>query len=75
LDEETAKRRLMAYTLVRFGGIAIFFLGIATIYTNLVRVGGWPQAGAIIAIVGAVDALLAPHFLKRAWDRQDQDRG
>ena len=42
-------------------------------YTNLVRFGGWPQVGAIIAIVGAVDALLAPHFLKRAWDRQDQD--
>lgn len=73
MDEETARRRLLLYTLVRFGGLAIFFLGVATIYTNLVRPGGWPQVGAIIAIVGAIDALLAPHFLKRAWDRQDQD--
>jgi hypothetical protein len=73
LDEDTARRRLLIYTLVRFGGLAIFFLGVATIYTNLVRLGGWPRIGAIIAIIGAIDALLAPHFLKRAWDRRDQD--
>ena len=74
MDDDKARQRLLTYTLVRFGGVAIFFLGIATIYTGLLRVGGWPQAGAIIAILGAIDALLAPHFLKRAWDRQDQER-
>lgn len=71
IDDDTARKRLLLYSLVRLGGLAIFFLGIAIFYTNIVRRGGWPQLGAIIAIFGAVDALLAPHLLKRAWDNQD----
>ena len=72
MDEDVAKRRLLIYTLVRFGGLAIFFLGVAIIYTNLVRPGGWPQLGAVIAIMGVIDAMFAPRLLKRAWDEQDQ---
>ena len=73
MDEETAKRRLLLYSLVRIGGLAIFFLGIAIIYTGLLRRGGWPQLGAVVAILGVLDALLAPRMLKRSWDRQDSD--
>jgi membrane protein implicated in regulation of membrane protease activity len=73
MDDDTAKRRLLLYGLVRLGGLAIFFLGIAIIYTNLVRPGGWPQLGAIIAIIGVIDAMLVPRLIKRGWDRQDQD--
>jgi membrane protein implicated in regulation of membrane protease activity len=57
---------------VRFGGLIIFFLGVAIMYTNLVRPGGWPQVGAIVAILGVLDAMLAPRILKKAWDRQDE---
>jgi hypothetical protein len=70
-DEARWRNRLLVYSLVRFGGLAIFFLGLAIIYTNLIRPGGWPQVGAIIAILGAIDALFAPRLLKREWDRQD----
>ena len=73
MDDATAQRRLLLYSLVRVGGLAIFFLGIAIIYTNLVRPGGWPQLGAIIAILGVIDALFAPRLLKRSWDRQDSE--
>jgi membrane protein implicated in regulation of membrane protease activity len=73
-DDAQARNRLLAYTLVRVGGLAIFFLGIAIFYTNLVRPGGWPQLGAIVAILGVIDSLLAPRLLKRAWDRQDRNR-
>jgi hypothetical protein len=74
MDEDTVwRRRLLIYSLVRFGGLAIFFLGLAIIYTDLVRPGGWPQVGAIVAIMGALDALFAPHMLKREWDRQDRE--
>ena len=66
------KRRLLAYSLVRLGGLAIFFLGIAIIYTGLLREGGWPQAGAIVAVMGVIDAFFAPRLLKRAWDEQDR---
>ena len=71
-DDARARNRLIAYSLVRMGGLAIFFFGIAIIYTNLVRQGGWPQLGAIVAIMGAIDAVFAPRLLKKAWDQQDR---
>ena len=75
MDEDTrARNRLLAYTAVRFAGLVVFFLGIAVMYTNLLRPGGWPQVGAIIVILGVLDAVLAPHVLKKAWDRQDREQ-
>ena len=71
-DDTKARNRLLAYTAVRAGGLAIFFLGMAIIYTNLLREGGWPQVGAIVAMMGVIDALFAPRLLKRAWDEQDR---
>ena len=73
-DDRQARNRLIAYSAVRAGGLAIFFLGIAIIYTGLVRPGGWPQVGAIVAIMGVIDALFAPRLLKRAWDEQDRNK-
>ena len=72
MDDDVARRRLLLFSLVRLGGLAIFFLGIAIFYTNLVRPGGWPQLGAIVAIMGAIDAMFAPLLLKRAWDDRDR---
>jgi membrane protein implicated in regulation of membrane protease activity len=74
MDDSTWRNRLLIYSLVRFGGLAIFFLGLAIIYTSVLRPGGWPQVGAIVAILGAIDALFAPRLLKREWDRQDRDK-
>ena len=71
-DSDVWRKRLLLYSLVRFGGLAIFFLGLAIIYTNIVREGGWPQVGAIVAIMGAIDALFAPRMLKKLWDEQDR---
>ncbi|HEX8841001.1 MAG TPA: hypothetical protein VF757_01755 [Sphingomicrobium sp.] len=74
MDEDVAGKRLVLYSLVRLGGLAIFFLGLAIIYTNLVREGGWPQVGAIVAIMGAIDAVFAPRLLKKVWDQQDANK-
>lgn len=68
------RRRLLIYSAVRIGGLAIFFLGVAIAYSDLVREGGWPQVGAIVAIMGVIDAVLAPRLLKREWDRQDREK-
>ena len=73
MDDKTARNRLLAATAVRLGGLAIFFVGVAIIYTDLLREGGWPQVGAIIAIMGVIDAMLAPRILKKAWDEQDRE--
>jgi len=72
-DEALWRRRLLVYSLVRLGGVAIFFLGLAIIYTNLLRQGGWPQVGAVVAILGVIDAFFAPRLLKRAWNEQDRE--
>jgi hypothetical protein len=72
MDDDLARRRLLLYTLVRFAGLAVFFLGIAIVYTDLLRPGGWPQVGAVVAIMGAIDAMFAPLLLKKAWDEQDR---
>ena len=74
MDDDIARRRLLIYSLVRLGGLAIFFLGIAVIYTNLVRPGGWPQVGAVVAILGVIDSVFAPRLLKSAWDREDREK-
>jgi hypothetical protein len=73
-DEALWRRRLLAYSAVRIGGLAIFFVGVAIAYSDLVREGGWPQVGAIVAIMGVIDALFAPRLLKREWDRQDREK-
>ncbi len=72
MDDGTAQKRLLLYSLVRAGGLAVFFLGIAIVYTDLLRPGGWPQIGAIVAIMGVIDAMFAPRLLKRAWDGKDR---
>ena len=74
MDDNIARQRLLLYTAVRFGGLLIFFLGVAIMYTNIVRPGGWPQVGAIIAIIGVIDAMFLPRLLKKAWDKSDQSQ-
>ena len=73
-DEAVWRKRLLAYSAVRLGGLAIFFTGLAIIYTDLLREGGWPQVGAIIAIMGVIDTVFAPRMLKKLWDQQDSER-
>jgi len=73
-DDALFRKRLLIYSLVRFGGLAIFFLGVAIMYTDLLRQGGWPQVGAVVAILGVIDAFFAPRILKKAWDEQDRQQ-
>ena len=70
-DDDVWRKRLLHYSLARFGGLVVFFLGVAIIYTGLLRPGGWPQLGAIVAILGAIDTLFAPRLLKKLWDERD----
>jgi hypothetical protein len=74
MDDNIARQRLLLYTAVRFGGLLIFFLGVAIMYTNIVRPGGWPQVGAIVAIIGVIDAMFLPRLLKKGWDKSDQSQ-
>lgn len=73
-DEALWQKRLLLYTLVRLVGLIFFFIGLAIIYTNLARRGGAAQVGAVVAILGALDALFAPRLLKRSWDVKDREK-
>ena len=74
VDERTYRNRLLAYLGARAFGLAIMLLGIAIIYSDLLREGGWPQVGAIVAIMGLIDALFAPRLLKKMWDEKDREQ-
>lgn len=70
-DESVWKHRFALYTAARVGGLGIFLIGVAIGYSNLVRAGGWPQLGAAVAILGVINAMLAPRLIKKAWERED----
>ena len=73
-DEDLWRRRFHAFMAVRLFGLATFLLGIAIIYTDLLREGGWPAVGGILVIVGTIDAVFAPRLLKKLWQQQDRER-
>ena len=70
-DEALWRRRFMMFMAARLFGLATFLLGIAIAYGDLLREGGWPALGAIIAIMGAIDAVFAPKLLRKHWERED----
>jgi hypothetical protein len=68
-DEGLWRKRFQVFALVRILGVATFLLGVAIAYSDLVRPGGWPLVGGILAICGVIDAVFAPKLLKRMWER------
>jgi hypothetical protein len=72
-DEDIWRRRFQAFVLVRLFGLATFVAGVAVMYTDLLRPGGWPAVGAILAIMGALDAVFAPKMLRKTWEQQDRE--
>ena len=69
-DEALWKRRFLIFTFVRLAGLAMFFLGIAITFGDLLRGGGWPAVGVPIAIIGLIDAVFSPRLLKKLWERK-----
>lgn len=71
-DEALWKRRFLTFMLLRLLGLATFFAGVAIAFSDIVRPGGWPLVGAVLAIMGVIDALFAPRLLKAMWEREDK---
>ena len=69
-DDGVWKTRFHQLMLVRLTASAVFMLGIAVMFTDLVREGGLPQLGAVLAIIGAVASVLAPRLLKKMWEQR-----
>ncbi len=73
-SDDIWRRRFQLFMLARLVGVATFLFGIAIAYTNMVRPGGWPLVGGLIAIAGAIDAVFAPRLLKKLWQQQDEQQ-
>ncbi|MDP1908656.1 MAG: hypothetical protein Q8K85_10150 [Hyphomicrobium sp.] len=69
-DELLWKKRFRVFALVRLAGVALFLFGIAVMFSDLLKPGGWPLLGGVLAITGAIDAVIAPRVLKRSWDKK-----
>ncbi len=71
-DDDVWRRRFQLFAAIRLFGLLTFLLGIAIAFSDLVRPGGWRLVGGILAIIGAIDAVLAPRILKKGWERLDK---
>lgn len=73
-DEALWKRRFCLYMGARLFGLLTFFAGVAIMFTDLLREGGWPVVGGVVMIAGLADAVLAPRLLKQQWRKEDESR-
>ena len=71
-DDELWKKRFRTFLAIRLAGIATFLVGIAVAFSDLVQPGGQKLIGGLLAVMGALDAVIAPRVLKRSWERQDK---
>jgi hypothetical protein len=71
-DEDKWKRRFHLFMAARLFGLATFLLGIAIMFTGILRPGGWPVVGSIVVILGLLDAVVAPKLMKKQWDAEDR---
>jgi hypothetical protein len=71
-DDQLWKRRFQLFLAIRLVGLATFLVGIAIALTGLVQPGGNKLIGGLLAVMGALAAVIAPRILRRGWERQDQ---
>jgi len=71
VTDEEAKRQFIIFAILRIGGVALFLLGIAIAFTDLLRPGGWKLLGGILVIVGTIEAVVSPRLVKRTMTRTD----
>lgn len=73
-DEALWKRRFALFMAARLFGLTVFLAGVAIAFSDLVREGGWPLVGGLLAIMGALDAVFSPKLLKKYWAEEDRRR-
>ena len=71
-DEALWRRRFLLFMAARLFGLALFLGGVAIAFTDLIREGGWPLLGGILAVMGAIDAVFAPRMLRKMWEQEDR---
>jgi hypothetical protein len=70
MTDEEAKKQFLIFTALRLAGLALFLAGIAIAFSDWVRPGGWPLLGGILAVTGAIEAVISPRLVKRGMGRK-----
>lgn len=70
IEEQADKKRFQIFAVVRLFGVGLFLLGTAIAFTDLLKPGGWPLIGGVLAITGALDAVFASRVVRRATERK-----
>jgi hypothetical protein len=65
MTDEPDKRAFLIFAALRISGAAIFILGVAITFTDLLTHGGQPFLGIPLAMAGLAEALLAPRIVRR----------
>jgi hypothetical protein len=72
-DEAKWKRRFFIFMGARLLGMLTFLAGMVIFFGDVVRPGGSHLAGAVLIVLGLVDAVAAPALLKKQWKKQDSE--
>ena len=67
--DEADKRQFRIFVAIRLMGVAMFLGGIAIAFSDVLKSGGWPLLGGILAITGAIEAVLAARMVRGLRDR------
>ena len=70
IEEQADKKRFQIFAVVRLFGVGLFLLGTAVAFTDLLKPGGWPLIGGVLAITGVLDAVFASRVVRRATERK-----
>ena len=70
IEEQADKKRFQIFAVVRLFGVGLFLLGTAIAFTDLLKPGGWPLIGGVLAITGVLDAVFASRVVRRATERK-----
>jgi hypothetical protein len=71
-DSDLWRKRFQLFAAIRIVGLLTFFLGLAIAFSDLIRPGGWKLLGGIVAVIGVIDAVVAPRILRRGWERLEK---
>jgi hypothetical protein len=71
-DEQKWKRRFYLFMGTRLFGLITFLAGLAIVFTDVLRPGGWPVVGSIVMLLGLLDGVVAPKMMRKQWKRDDE---
>lgn len=71
-SDDLWRRRFLIFAFLRLSGLAIFLLGMAITFSDLVQPGGALEIGMVVIALGLVEALLGPVLLRQHWEKADR---